>query len=122
MAYVDFKIGSQPIMANQPSHINHRKKGLRKIRRLVDGSYVGSNRDKGEVVVVTWGIPGGVPTTAAYSELLADLGAENSTFTLAFEDPAGNTVSVDVVAEEIDRKYGPGQLFEPFTVTFFETA
>ncbi len=120
MAYPDFKIGGQPIMTNQPSSIDHRKRGRRKMTRLTDGSYVASDRGAGDIVVVTWGVD--AAADGAYDELLADLGAENSTFTLAFEDPAGNVASLSVVAEEIDRKYGPANYYIAFTVTFFETA
>ena len=69
---------------------------------------------------MTWGVT--VAADGAYDELLADLAAEGPVFTLTFEDPNANAESVEVVAEEIDRKYGPATLYGPFTVTFFETA
>ncbi len=107
-------------MTNQPSVIQHRKRGRRKMTRLTDGTYVGSDRGGGDIVVVTWGTD--IAEDGAYDELLADLVAEGDTFTLTFEDPNGNAASVNVVAEEIDRKYGPANVYSAFTVTFWETS
>lgn len=124
MAFPDFKIGAAAIMANQPSSIQF-VPAQPTFQRLSGGGYVASPRAQGARVVVTWGVD--VASDGAYDELVTDLGGTpgtpgsiNLAHTITWEDPAGNAFSVDVVVEDISQQFGPAQLFQAFSVTFFQ--
>lgn len=118
MAYPDLQINAAGIMANQPTSVNYTPASPTFIR-LAGGGYTAANRVEGARVVIRWGAD--VAADGAYDELIADL-AGNTAARLRWEDPAGNTFDVDVLAEAISAMYGPGNWFEPFTVTFLEQA
>ncbi len=95
-------------------------------RRLSGGGYVMSLREGGARVVIRWGMD--AVMNGAYDELITDLGGTPGTLdsithshTITWEDPAGNTFSLDVVCEDVQAVFGPGPFFSPFSITFFET-
>lgn len=124
-SYADFKIGAADIMTNQPSEIRFIP-AQPTTHRLSGGGFVLSTRNKGGRLVVRWGM--GAAKAGAYDELITDLGGTPGTLasitykhTITWEDPNGNTFSIDTVCEDVQVVYGPGQFYMPFTVTFWET-
>ncbi len=116
MAYPDLQVNAAGIMANQPTSIRYIPASPTMIR-LAGGGYTAAVRGAGARVVVRWGAD--IAADGAYDELVADLAGAVAA-RLRWEDPAGNTFDLQVIAEAISATYGPGDWFEPFTVTFFE--
>lgn len=116
MAYPDFQVNAAGIMAAQPTSIRYIPPSSTMVR-LAGGGYTAAVRGAGARVAVRWGAD--VAALGAYDELVADLAGAVAA-RIRWEDPAGNTFDLQVISEAVGATYGPGNWFEPFTVTFFE--
>ena len=115
MAFPDFNAGSGA-MTNQPTRIRFIPAQPR-FSRTASGGTLANRRADGARVVVTWGSE--VAEDGAYAELIADLGG-TLVHTISWTGPGGTGFSFTMVAENVGQIFGPGEWFDPFTVTFFE--
>ncbi len=116
MPVLDFKVGGQPVMTNQPSRVQ-KIPAQPAMTILSGGGAVSSERPDGVRVVVTWGTRAAKP--GAHAEIQADIDAENGVATLTWTDPNSGGESVTCALENAPYVITPG-IFAPFSVTFLE--
>ena len=85
--------------------------------KLSGGGTHAVNRTDGDRIIVTWGEA--AAKNGALAEVIADL-AGNTACRVRWEDPAGTTYDINCQAEAAGHRMSArGDLFLPFSVTFF---
>ncbi len=111
----NFDIDSN-VMTIQPSSIEvEEAEGVYK--QTVDGGYLVSVRDKGAIIVVTWGVD--VAKTAVIAELRTARGASYA-HTIGFTDPSSVAQSFTVLMPPIGYNILTSELYGRFTLRMRE--